>query len=121
MTPADELAMRLSSDPDPDERPVSFLGRPAPAGMALRLVSIPVHAELDYQPSDWAGAVVIVEVGEIELECASGARASFGPSSILFFDGLGLRTIRNVGTETVLLSAASRRVTGQSTPSATPS
>lgn len=100
--------MRPSSDPDPDGRPVSFLGRPAPAGKALEVVSIPAHGKLAYEPSQWADALVVVEAGEIELECAGGARAVFGPGSVLFFDGLGLRTIRNVGRETVLLSAVSR-------------
>ena len=107
--------MRHSSDPDPDERPVSFLGGPVPVGKSLQVVSIPAHAELPYEPSQWAEALVVVEAGEIELECASGARAIFGPSSVLFFDGLGLRTISNVGSETVLLSAVSRRLAGQST------
>lgn len=99
--------------PDRDERPVSFLGRPAPAGMDSRVVSIPAHGQLVYEPSEWARALVVVEEGEIELECRGGTSACFGAGSVLFFDGLGLRAVRNSGGETVLLSAVSRRETHQ--------
>jgi hypothetical protein len=37
--------------------------------LAVRLVSIPAHSEMADEPSEWAGAVVVVEAGEIELEC----------------------------------------------------
>ena len=106
--------MQPSPDPHADEGVVSFMGRPVPTGMALRFVSIPGHAKLDYEPSQWAQALVVVEAGLIELECVSGARATFGRSSVLFFDGLPLRTIRNISSETALLSAASRCRPGQS-------
>ena len=102
-----------SAGPDPDERPVSFLGRPAPSGMDLREVSIPAHSQLVYEPAEWAGALVVVEAGEIELECCGGTSARFGAGSVLFFDGLGLRAVCNRGGETVLLSAVSRRGTHQ--------
>jgi hypothetical protein len=77
--------------------------------MGVRLVSIPRQSELAYEPSDWAGALVVVEAGEVELECASGARACFATGSVLFFDGLGLRAVRNAGCEPALLSATTRR------------
>ena len=105
----DELERR-SADREPDELPISFLARTAPAGVDVRVVSISSHGELAYEPSEWAGALVIVETGEIELECCSGARACFGTGSVLFFDGLSLRAVRNIGGETVLLSAAIRHI-----------
>lgn len=98
-----------SADPDRDERPVSFLGLPARAGMDLRVVSIPPHTRLAYEPAVWAGALVVVEAGEIELECRRGARACFAAGSVLFFDGLELGTVRNRTGEKVLLSAVSRQ------------
>jgi hypothetical protein len=101
--------MCLSAGPDPDEHSVSFLGRPAPTGMDLRAVSIPAHGEVAYEPADWAGALVVVEAGEIELECCGGTSARFAAGSLLFFDGLGLRAVRNSRGEPALLSAVSRR------------
>ena len=52
--------MRHPADPGPDERPVSLLGRPAPAGMAVRVSSIPAHGELVYEPSERTGALVSI-------------------------------------------------------------
>ena len=101
--------MRESGDPDCDEAPVSFLGRPTPPGMDMRLVSIPRQSELAYEPSEWAGALVVVEAGEVELECRGGASACFATGSVLFFEGLGLRAVRNAGDEPALLSAVTRR------------
>ena len=101
--------MSESGDPDCDEAPVSFLGRPAPPGMDVRLVSIPRQSELAYEPSEWAGALVVVEAGEVELECRGGASACFATGSVLFFEGLGLRAVRNAGDEPALLSAVTRR------------
>ena len=103
--------MSSSAGPDPDERPVSFLGLPTPAGMDVHVVSIPAHTQLVYEPAAWAGTLVVVEAGEIELECRGGTSVCFGARSVLFFDGLGLRAIRNNSGEKVLLSAVSRRGT----------
>lgn len=44
-------------------------GGPAPGWLWVRLVSIPAQSEMADEPSEWAGAVVVVEAGEIELEC----------------------------------------------------
>ena len=52
--------MRYPADPGPDERPASLLGRSAPAGMAVRVASIPAHGELAYEPSERTGALVSV-------------------------------------------------------------
>ena len=93
---------------DCDARPVSFLGRPAPAGTAVRLVSIPAHGGLAYDPAEWTGALVIAEAGEVELECLNGDRARFGEGSVLFFEGLSLCAVRNAGREPALLTAVSR-------------
>ena len=105
---ADEHETRPWASPDPDDRPISFLDRPPPAGMDLRVVTIPAHSQLVYDPGEWAGALVVVEEGEIELECCRGTSTCFGAGSVLFFDGLELRAVRNSGAETVQLSAVSR-------------
>jgi hypothetical protein len=81
--------------------------------MDVRVISIPGHGELTYEPAEWAGSLVVVEEGEIELECGSGTSACFGAGSVLFFDGLGLQAVRNNRGDTVLLSAVSRRETHQ--------
>jgi hypothetical protein len=91
------------------EEGISFIGRPAPDWLAVRRVTIPGHGEMAYEPSEWAGALVIVEAGEIELECVRGECARFRAGAVLVFEGLRLRAVRNRSTEPALLSAASRR------------
>jgi hypothetical protein len=56
---------------DCDDLARSFLGAPPPAGTVVRPVSIPAHGELAYEPSQWTGALVIVEAGEIEVPSCS--------------------------------------------------
>jgi hypothetical protein len=55
--------------------------------------------------SEWAGALVVVETGPIELECLSGSRAS---GAVLFFDSLPLRTLRNRQWQPAVLSSLTR-------------
>ena len=107
-----------SAGPDADEFPVSFLGRAAPAGMDLRMVSIPAHTQLVCEPVEWAGALVVVEAGELELECRGGTSGCFAAGSVLFFDGLGLHAVRNSSHETALVCVVTRRRTPE--PAARP-
>ncbi|MBA2533395.1 MAG: hypothetical protein H0V21_00120 [Rubrobacter sp.] len=56
------------------------------------------------------GALVVVERGEIELECERGTRRRFGRGSVLWVSGLPLRALRNSGRGPALLVAVSRRL-----------
>ena len=92
----------------PDSEPISFLGRQLPAGFAVRQVTIAAESERAYVHSEWAGALVVVEAGQIELECLSGSRASFASGAILFFDSLPLRTLRNRHRQPTVLSTLTK-------------
>jgi hypothetical protein len=100
--------MREFDAADSDADQVSFLGRAMPPGFAARITSIPLGAELEVEPSEWINALVIVEAGEVELECNRGGREAFGPGS-MFCGWDGLRRVRNTGEDTVLLSVVSRQ------------
>ena len=91
-----------------DGQRVSFLGRHPPAQFTVRQVTIPAGGERAYLTGEWAGALVIVEAGEIELECTTGSRASFPAGSIMFFDSLPLRTLRNRRGRPAVLTALTR-------------
>jgi hypothetical protein len=91
---------------DPDR--ISFLGAQCPANVRLRTVTLGPSATLDCDRADWADTLVIVERGELEIECRSGARARFAEGAILVFTGLRLRRLRNSGSETLMISALSR-------------
>jgi hypothetical protein len=73
-----------------DGERISFLGSQLPAGFAISQVTIPAASERAYVHREWAGALVVVETGQIEVECLSGRRASFASGAVLFFDSLPL-------------------------------
>jgi hypothetical protein len=88
---------------------LSFLGRPLPRAFETSAISIEPLCGRVYHESEWRDAIVIVERGEIELECRGGARQRFGHGDALWLVGLPLRAIHNRGHEPALLVAVSRR------------
>jgi hypothetical protein len=91
-----------------DAESVSFLGVPCPKGFRLRTLTLQAWDAMDYVRADWVDTVVVVERGELEVECRSGARALFHEGASLVFSGLGLRRLRNAGNAPLVLSALSR-------------
>jgi quercetin dioxygenase-like cupin family protein len=75
----------------------------------VREVVLAGGSELSYEAAEWGDALVVVERGEIELECVLGRRGRFRVGDVLCLAGLSLRTLRNPGDEPVLLVAVSRR------------
>jgi hypothetical protein len=69
---------------------------------------LPAHS-IDYDESDWAGAIVVVLSGRLHLECRSGERASFDEGAVLFLTGLDLRRITNPGFTPLVLKSVRRR------------
>ena len=87
---------------------ITFLGRPPPDGFRRRLTVVPAGASIPYEASHWAGALVVVERGEIDLEGLSGSRCRFVAGDILWLAGLPLRSLCNRGPVDALLAAVSR-------------
>jgi hypothetical protein len=79
----------------------------------VRTVTVDPRDAIDFVAADWADTVVVVERGVLEIECCSGTRAAFPPGSVVVFDGLTLRHLRNAGSTPLVLTALSRRRTGQ--------
>ncbi len=87
---------------------LSFLQMPLPAGFELRLVDIAAGSQIPFDPAAWDDALVVVESGEVELECRAGGRRAFGTGAVMFLTGLPLRALHNPGPEPALLAAVSR-------------
>src|SRR5215831_18959977 len=87
---------------------LSFLGRQLPMSFVLKVLTLPPGDEEPYREDEWADAIVIVEQGELELECTAGGSRQFRRGAILWFAGLPLRTLRNRGEVPVVLTAVSR-------------
>ncbi len=86
-----------------------FLGSPVPPPFATRRVVVAAGEERPYDEAEWADAIVVVEHGEVELECSQGGRRRFGCGAVLWFQGLSLRALHCCGQDAVVLLAVSRR------------
>jgi hypothetical protein len=96
------------TDDDADPIALTVAGNRAPHVHTSMLTLEPGTA-IDYRKVGWPGALVIVEQGDLEIECTSGARAHFPAGSVLTFEGLDLRSLRNTGHCCLILHALSRR------------
>jgi hypothetical protein len=88
---------------------ISFLDRPLPAAFDLRVVVIEPGTSRAYDDSEWRGSIVVVERGQVDVGCTDGALRCFKFGDVLCLEGLSVATLRNPGTEPVVLSAVSRR------------
>ncbi len=94
---------------DGGREPLSFLGRPLAPAFELRVVAVAPGDTRAYDEAEWRDALVVVERGEIELECVSGTCRRFDHGDMLCLIGLPLRALHNRGGEPAVLVAVSRR------------
>jgi quercetin dioxygenase-like cupin family protein len=87
----------------------SFLGSRPSSPFERWTVTLEPGDALPYVEADWHDAVVVVEAGEIELECMGGGRQRFVAGDVLCLSGLPLRTLRNPWPEPAVLVAVARR------------
>jgi hypothetical protein len=75
----------------------------------VRVVELPPGGERASGAAEWRDALVLVDRGEVELDCLGGSRHRFRRGAVLSLGGLPLRTLRNPGAEPAVLVAVSRR------------
>ena len=92
-----------------DEDRLSFLGRRVLAPFEVRWISVEPGAERTCDGAEWLGALVVVELGSVELEGPSGIRRSFETGGVLCLSRMSRSTLRNRGPDLVLLAVVSRR------------
>lgn len=90
-----------------DRRPL-FATR-LPSAFVRRVVVVPPGCERTYDEGEWRDAIVVVQRGEIDLECVNGGERRFGRGDVLYLSPLPLRALRNAGRESAVLVAVSRR------------
>jgi hypothetical protein len=90
-----------------------FLGGRVPPGFQVRRIVIDCGAEQAYDETEWVDAIVLVEEGEIELECVQGSRHRFGRGDVIWLVGLPLRVLRCAGPGPAILVAVSRPATDE--------
>lgn len=90
--------------------PLFFLpGRSGP-GFETRLVTIAPGETRGFDEAEWRDALVVVQSGEIEVECSAGGRRGFGRGAVLCLTGLRLRALHNRGADPAVVAAVKRRL-----------
>jgi hypothetical protein len=93
----------------PDESACGALFRaPLPAGFSRRVFRVASGLELGLDPSRLPEAVLVVEHGELELECQAGTCRRFGRGSMIPIGRLPVACLRSVGPSPLVLVAVSR-------------
>ena len=92
-----------------DERAGEALFRaPLKEGFSRRVFRVEPGLELGVEESPLPDAIVIVEQGELELECRAGTGRRFGPGSMIPLARLPVAHLRSVGPRPLVLVAVSR-------------
>src|SRR5687768_1303673 len=92
------------------DAPLAFLARSFPPWADLRVVTIEPGAAKPYDELEWRDGLVIVERGEIVLECLRGGSTTFGAGDVLWLVDMPLRAIHNHGVAPAVVVAISRRL-----------
>jgi hypothetical protein len=95
-------------DDDSGRGRLSFLGRRLPPGFAARPVTLAPAGALPFDEAAWRDTLVVVEQGEIELECVAGSRLRCCRGDVLWLSGLSVRALRNPGSEPAVLAVVRR-------------
>jgi RNA polymerase sigma-70 factor (TIGR02960 family) len=89
---------------------------PLPQGFVKCVFRAPPGLELDMEPMCLPDAIVVVEQGELELECRAGTRRRFGPGSMIPIACLPVSRLRSAGPDPLVVVAVSRAATPAGAP-----
>ena len=91
-----------------DTEHVSFLSRRVPGSFELRVLVLPAGDRRVYRPADWHDTIIVIEQGELELECKNEVRIYFGRGDSLFLSYLEVIAMHSCGPEPLVLTAVNR-------------
>jgi hypothetical protein len=81
---------------------------PLPEGFSRRVLRVAPGLELGLEPGRPPDAIVVVEQGELELECRAGTCRRFGHGSMIPLARLPLSRFRSVGPVPLVLVVVAR-------------
>ncbi len=85
------------------------MGDDGVGGFVRRTVVLEPGTSRRTRDDEWRDALVVVERGEVDLECAAGGRRRFSAGAVLWLTGIDIRVLHNAGTGPVELVAVARR------------
>lgn len=83
--------------------------RDLPAAFARRHLVLPPGVERAADAAEWAGTLVLVEQGRLEVYCRRAGRRVFVPGDLLVLGWLPIEGVRNPGRVAVRLVVVHRR------------
>jgi len=92
---------------DHDHAPDLCAG-PLPSWAQRRVVTIEPGLSLPFEESHWSDTLVVIDAGELEIECQLGGRRRFPRGAVLWLSGINARALHNVGDDPTVLVAVSR-------------
>jgi hypothetical protein len=91
-----------------DESGCALFRGPLPEGFSRRVFRVASGLELGLEPRRLPNAIMVVERGELELECHAGTCRRFGRGTMIPTERLPLSRLRSVGPGPLVIVAVSR-------------
>lgn len=91
-----------------DDEPVRLLGRDLGPSFRSWTVALPPGDTHPFVEGEWAGALVVVECGTVELRDRQGEACRFPEGAVLWLTDLGLAELRNPGPDPLVMVAVAR-------------
>jgi hypothetical protein len=92
-----------------DELPDALLGGSLPSAYQRWRLELAPGSERDTSAAEWAGALVLIESGTIDVGCLAGGQRTFVEGDLLALGWLPLKWMRNPGADVARLVAVRRR------------
>ena len=94
---------------DHDHGPPDLCAGPLPSWAHRRIVTIGPGDSLPFDEAQWDDALVLIDAGELEIECQLGGRRRFPRGAVLWLSGIDASMLHGVGDEATVLVAVSRQ------------
>ena len=88
---------------------LSLVGHAVPDAFRVWFTVVMPGASRRYREAEWRDALVVVELGAIDVDAEDGSCERFGAGAVLWLAGLPVSALHNRGEEPALLSAVARR------------
>lgn len=92
-----------------DGEPFLLLGRRMSPAFDVRVVLLAIGRQRAFEERDWRDALIVLERGELEIECVGSTARRFAPGAVVCLRGLRAGWLRQRGERDAVLVAVRRR------------
>jgi hypothetical protein len=96
---------------DHDPGAFDLCAGPLPSWAHRHVITIEPGLALPFGEADWSDTLVVIDAGELEIECHLGGRRRFPRGAVLWLAGINARALHCVGDDPTVLVAVSRQRT----------